>query len=61
MPPFGQNWKGILERERQGFFVDIGAKHLHALLDVLTANELIDKFHKWELVIADHPTDSGKV
>src|SRR6266487_1289997 len=34
MPPFGQNWKGSRERERQGFFVDIGAKHLeeHARL-----------------------------
>src|SRR5436305_14494341 len=65
MPPFGQNWKGIRERERQGFFVDIEAKYLeeqlHALLDVLTANEFIDKFHKWERVIADHPTGSGKV
>ncbi len=34
---------------------------MHASLDVLTANELIDKFHKWERVITDHPTDSGKV
>ncbi len=34
---------------------------MHALLVVLTANELIDKFHKWERVIADHLTDSGKV
>jgi hypothetical protein len=51
----GKTGKRIWQRERQGFLMFRGAKHL----EVLTANELIAKFLKWEPVIADHPTDSG--